>query len=497
MSSGYGGAVTRPDVTFTVLGPLAAEHAAAGPVPLRGSRQRAILARLLIARGRVVPVDRLAGDLWAEPPDGAVAAIRTFVADLRRALEPGRPPRQPARLLVTAPPGYTLRTTPEAVDAGRFEAAVAGAGRLIAAGDGAAALARTEEALGLWRGPAYAEFEAEHWARAEIDRLDELRMLAVERRAEALLLLGRAADAASDLGAHTAAHPLREEAWRLLATALYRAGRQGDALAALRRARETLVGELGLDPGPALRQLEGDILAQAPRLSEPVAVPPPTSFFGRADELATLAAAAEDVARRREPGLALISGEAGAGKTALAGELTRRLSGAGWTVAWGRSPEYDGAPTAWPIRPPPVTGCTGGPPAASPRSVGGGRSSSSSTTCTRPTRGRWTYSPPCSLGRSRQPARYSSPAPTGRRPSPPPSPRRSPASPASSRSGCTSWACPRPRPASSPAPPPGATSTRARYASSTTAAAATRSSSGSWPGCCPPIPTRYPPAYAT
>ncbi|MGN9909177.1 BTAD domain-containing putative transcriptional regulator [Phytohabitans sp. LJ34] len=383
--------MTRPDVTFTVLGPLAAARGDE-PVPLRGGRQRAILARLLIARGRVVPVDRLAGDLWTEPPDGGVAAIRTFVADLRRALEPDRPPRQPARLLVTAPPGYVLRVTPDAVDAARFEAAVGEAGRLPA-GD---ALAGTERALALWHGPAYAEFAAEPWARAEIDRLDELRMLAVERRAEALLALGRAAEAASDLGAHAAAHPLREEAWRLLATALYRAGRQGDALAALRRARETLARELGLDPGPALRQLEADILAQSPRLNpspapteapgvggaaptsaapasaagraalEPAGAvgraetaaalasvgiagrigepPAPAPFFGRAEELATLARAAEGV----KPRLVLISGEAGAGKTALAEELARRLAASGWSVAWGRSPEYDGAPAAWP-----------------------------------------------------------------------------------------------------------------------------------------------------
>jgi DNA-binding SARP family transcriptional activator len=343
MSTRYRGAVTRPDVTFTVLGPLAA--ARGGPVALKGARQRAILARLLIARGRVVPVDRLAGDLWAEPPDGAVAAIRTFVADLRRALEPDRPPRQPARLLVTAPPGYALRAAPGAVDAARFEAAVGAAGQLLVAGDGAGALARAEEAIGLWHGPAYAEFAGEPWARAEIDRLDELRLLAVERRGEALLALGRAAEAASDLGAHAAAHPLREEAWRLLATALYRAGRQGDALAALRRARTALTEQLGLDPGPALRQLEADILAQAPRLSP---APAPAGLFGRADEVAELVRAAEGVRRRTRPGLALVSGEAGAGKTALAEELARRLAGAGWSVAWGRCPEYDGAPTAWP-----------------------------------------------------------------------------------------------------------------------------------------------------
>ncbi|WP_433286789.1 BTAD domain-containing putative transcriptional regulator [Micromonospora sp. CA-244673] len=347
-----------PGVTFGVLGPLVAAGER-GPVALKGPRQRAVLARLLVARGRVVPVDRLVGDLWAEPPEGAIGAVRTFVADLRRALEPDRPPRQPARLLVTAPPGYALAAAPEAVDAGRFEAAAGAAGELLAAGRAGPALAALDDALALWRGPAYAEFAAEPWARAEIDRLDELRMLAVERRGEALLALGRAAEAAGDLRGQAAAQPLREETWRLLATALYRAGRQGDALAALREARAVLVRELGVDPGPRLRRLESDILAQAPHLDPAaVAVPaaPPAGtageegrpFVGRAAELATLTGLAEQVSRRGRPALALVSGDAGAGKTAFVEALADRLATAGWTCAVGRVPEYEGAPAAWP-----------------------------------------------------------------------------------------------------------------------------------------------------
>ncbi|TWG27737.1 DNA-binding SARP family transcriptional activator [Micromonospora palomenae] len=354
-----------PAVTFGVLGPVQA-IGAAGPVPLRGPRHRAVLARLLVARGQVVSVDRLVGDLWETPPEQAVAAVRTFVADLRRALEPERAPRQPARLLVTAPPGYALRAAPEAVDAWRFEAAVAEAGRLIGDGDAGSALARLTDALACWRGPAYVEFADQGWARAEVTRLDELRMLAVERRGEALLALGRAAEAAVELEQHAAAQPLREDAWRLWATALYRSGRQGEALAALRRARETLVAELGLDPGPGLRRLEADILAQAPHLDPapavsraddvPAAAPggggvtaeAPRTFVGRQEEQELLGAAAATVARHRRPALALVSGGAGAGKTALAEALTRRLAGDGWATAWGRSPEYEGAPVAWP-----------------------------------------------------------------------------------------------------------------------------------------------------
>ncbi|MFI6780249.1 BTAD domain-containing putative transcriptional regulator [Micromonospora sp. NPDC050276] len=351
-------------VTFGVLGPVTAATER-GPVPLRGHRQRLVLGRLLIAHGRVVPVDRLVDDLWEVAPDGAVGAIRTFVADLRRALEPDRPPRQPPRILVTEPPGYVLRTAPDAVDAGQFEAAVGEAAPLLAAGRPAPALTALEAALALWRGPAYADCANEPWAVAEINRLNELRMLAVQRRAEALLALGRPDEAAADLPALLASYPLREDAWRLLAVARYRAGRQGDALAALREARTVLVTELGVEPGPELRRLEADILAQAPHLTPPLeraanpglgglgrpvesGVSGQRPFVGRDAELDRLRRAAEAASRRHRPTLALLSGDPGAGKTALAEALTQRLAAEGWTTAWGRSPEYEGAPPAWP-----------------------------------------------------------------------------------------------------------------------------------------------------
>ncbi|WP_435581951.1 BTAD domain-containing putative transcriptional regulator [Amycolatopsis thermoflava] len=320
-------------VRFAVLGPLIAE-AGRGPLDLKGPRHRAVLARLLIARGRVVPVDRLVDDLWDDPPDGAVGAIQTFIAALRRALEPDRPPRTPAELLVTTGGGYALRA--EEVDAWRFEEAVTKSAGLAPA----EALSLVDEALGLWRGPAYAEFADQGWARAEIARLDELRLLAVERRVDALLGLGRAAEAVPDLEAHTGAHPLRENGWRLLALALYRAGRQGDALAALRRARQALADELGVDPGPDLRELEAGILAQAPELRG--AAPGSGTLVGRDGELARLVEAAG-----RAP-LVLISGEAGAGKTALAEAFTAEMEARGWSTAWGVNPEHEGVPAAWP-----------------------------------------------------------------------------------------------------------------------------------------------------
>src|SRR3569833_880725 len=254
-------------------------------IALRGPRHRAVLARLIIARGRVVPVTRLVADLWADPPADAIGTVRTFVAALRRALEPARPPRTPARLLVPDGPGYAQRGAQEpkqpprtptrllvtdgpgyalradGVDAWRFERAVA---ETSPPEDG---LVRLAEALGWWRGPAYAEFADEPWARAERARLAELRLHAVERQAGARLELGRAAEAVPDLDAHVTEHPWREDAWRLLALARYRTGRQGDALAVLRRARTLLVEQLGVDPGPALRRLEADILRQARHLA--------------------------------------------------------------------------------------------------------------------------------------------------------------------------------------------------------------------------------------
>ncbi|WP_395106988.1 BTAD domain-containing putative transcriptional regulator [Actinomadura sp. SCN-SB] len=330
-----------------------------GLADLGGPRQRSVLARLVAARGAMVPADRLVEDLWpGEAPLSAPAGLQSFVSHLRRALEPGRPPRTPARVLVTAPPGYALRLADDDVDAWRFESLVDASAERLAADDAAGARESAEAALDEWRGPAYAEFADLPWAVTEASRLDERRRIATERRAEAMLRLGTAAEAVPDLEAHAAANPLREEAWRLLALALYRTGRQGDALAALRGARMVLAEELGVDPGPELRRLEAGILAQDPGLigaprprlriaREPEPARPGTVFVGRRDELDRLIAAARDAAAGR-CGLVLIGGDAGMGKTALAERLAGELAAQGWTAAWGRAAETGGAPAAWP-----------------------------------------------------------------------------------------------------------------------------------------------------
>ncbi|MGW0063433.1 BTAD domain-containing putative transcriptional regulator [Streptosporangium sandarakinum] len=254
-------------LTFRALGPFQACHGG-DPVDLGGQRQMAVLARLLVAGGRAVPVSMLIDELWpGEPPAQALSTVQGYVSRLRRALEPGRAPREEAEVLVSAPPGYALRAAPDQVDAWTFERAVK------ATGEPAEVWERLGRALALWRGPALAEFSDLQWAATEAGRLEELRLVAVERRADAGLRLGQSGALVADLEAHASAHPLREEAWRLLALALYRSGRQGDALGALRRARTLLREELGLDLGPALQRLESDMLAQAAHLDLPPASP--------------------------------------------------------------------------------------------------------------------------------------------------------------------------------------------------------------------------------
>ena len=195
--AGWASEASSGQVTFGVLGPVVAWGAGGAALDLKGPRHRAVLARLAVARGRVVPLDVLIEDLWETPPAGAASAIRTFVGALRRSVEPGRPPRSGFRILVTQGPGYALRTSPDDLDALRFE-------RLAADAASAApprVLELSDESLALWRGPAYTEFAGEPWASGECARLTELRLGLIERQAQARLALGRAAQAVPDLQA--------------------------------------------------------------------------------------------------------------------------------------------------------------------------------------------------------------------------------------------------------------------------------------------------------
>lgn len=335
---------------------------------LGGPRQRAVLALLVAARGDVVSVDRMIEDLWrGEPPAKAIASLQSYVANLRRLLEPGRPPRAPASVLVSAAPGYAVRLDAEAVDAWRFERA-AGEARDLSARDPGAARTLLSDTLGNWRGAAFAEFADEEWAVPEAARLTELRLAAQELLVETTLRSAPPADAVPAAEMLTRREPLREEGWRLLALALWGSGRQADALAALRRARTTLVDELGLDPGPALTELEEAVLAQrldllhaatrAPGPADPspvmTAVPPAGSwtdpagplFVGRDLELAEIGEAAARAAAA-DAEVVLISGEPGAGKSTLMARIADDLDPATWLVVTGRCPETEGAPPAW------------------------------------------------------------------------------------------------------------------------------------------------------
>ena len=242
-----------PELDVRLLGPL--EAARAGElVALGGPKPRTLLAVLALEPGRVVSVDRLVEALWpGDPPETAAHAIQVYVSQLRKALGP---------VIATRAPGYELELAPERVDVHRF-ARLAQEGRAALEGDDpVAAEGALREALALWRGPALADFLYEPFAQTEIARLEELRTAVLEERIDADLALARHAELVSELEALVQAQPLRERPRAQLMLALYRSGRQADALAAYRAARETLVEELGIDPGPELRELEAAILRQ-------------------------------------------------------------------------------------------------------------------------------------------------------------------------------------------------------------------------------------------
>lgn len=257
-----------------ILGPLEVVGEG-GPVDTGTPKQRAVLAMLTMQPGRTVSVQRLIDELWAdEPPERAIASLQAYVSRLRRALEPGRTARDRSTVLVSRAPGYQLMVPADAVDAARFAAAVEQA---RTGTDPAEALRILTDALQLWRADPLPELGDSPLARAERGRLQELRLIAVEERSEALLRLGRAAEVAYLSESALAEAPYRERLWGQLMLALYRSGRQAEALAAYGRARAGLVDELGIEPGPALQQLEQDILRQAPHLTGPVAGRPPAA----------------------------------------------------------------------------------------------------------------------------------------------------------------------------------------------------------------------------
>jgi DNA-binding SARP family transcriptional activator len=243
---------------FRLLGPV--EAVVDGqPAALPAAKPRALLAVLLLDRNRVVSVGRLVEDLWGdEPPETATKALQGYVSQLRKALGADR--------LLTKPPGYSLRVEDGELDLDGFEGLVREGRELLGSGDSKAAAKRLAEALELWRGTPFAEFESEPFARDAGARLEDARLAALEERIEADLALGRHTRLVPELEELVAREPLRERPRGQLMLALYRSGRQADALELYRRTRETLSDELGIEPSLELQELERRMLQHDPAL---------------------------------------------------------------------------------------------------------------------------------------------------------------------------------------------------------------------------------------
>jgi DNA-binding SARP family transcriptional activator len=256
-------------VDFRILGPLEIAHGSE-VVHLRAAKERAILAMLLVSGNRVVTIDQLIDGLWGDsPPASADVSTRVHVSRLRKTLAGlGAPDR-----IVTRAPGYLIQVKPDELDAARFERLVALGRQQLNRGETADAAATLAEALSLWRGPALADLASAPFAAGEAARLEEARLSALEDRLTADLALGREAALLGELERLVAAHPLRERLWAARMIALYRVGRQAEALRVYQTIRRRLANELGIDPGPELSRLESAILSQSPGLLAPVDEP--------------------------------------------------------------------------------------------------------------------------------------------------------------------------------------------------------------------------------
>ena len=326
------------ELEFCLLGPVVVRCGDA-TLPVPRGRQRGVLAVLLLNAGRVVSVSEIAETLWGPaPPPSATVTVRNYVKRLRRVLGDADQAR-----IITRSPGYMIQVDPGELDVTRFEALLDHARNAARDGAWAAAAEHAREGLALWRGQPLADVESQALALGEIPRLAELRLQTAELRFEAELGLGRPGEVIAELERMAAAHPLREHLHALLMLALYRDGRQAEALAAYQHARRVLVAELGAEPGAELRELQRQILTTGrgrpgpgpgrrplgdpgtardrPGLVVPRELPAPVpQFVGRAAELASLTGMLEQASAQRPQTLVIsaIAGMAGVGKTALA-----------------------------------------------------------------------------------------------------------------------------------------------------------------------------------
>ncbi len=295
-----------------------------GPVSLRASKQRRLLAALVIHRGETCSADALIDAVWGEtPPSSARKLLHIYVSQLRRALPAGG-------RIVTHGSGYALDLDPASLDATRFERLLAEGRAALGQDNSELAASLLGQALALWRGPAYADFTYEDFANGEVERLEELRLVALEERIAAQLQLGRHADLLGELRSLAAAHPQRERLQGQAMLTLYLCERQTEALELYAAARTRLHDELGLEPGTELRELQRRILKHDPGLALPtrtaeplLALPsPPNALLGRERELEEL----RTMLTRTDVRLLVLAGAGGSGKTRLALELARETA---------------------------------------------------------------------------------------------------------------------------------------------------------------------------
>jgi DNA-binding SARP family transcriptional activator len=337
---------------YRILGPLEA-YDGERPLSLGGARQRSVLALLLLHANEALTRDVIVDELWGEsPPQTAAKVLQNCISALRKEL-PGGTDR-----LRTLGTSYALRLEPTELDRDRFEHALAKGRAALAAGESEHAAEELRSALSLWRGAPLCDFAYQHFAQDEILRLEELHVAAIEDRIDADLALGRAEELVPELEALVARQPVRERLRRQLMLALYRTGRQAEALAAYRDARETLLGELGIEPTRTLQDLQKAILAQDPALDGSLArrAAPAAAgrraakpLLGRDDELAVLEAGLEDALAGRGR-LFVVVGPPGAGKSHLGDEVASRAKARGANIRWGRAWDGGGAPPYWPWR---------------------------------------------------------------------------------------------------------------------------------------------------
>ncbi|HEY2936378.1 MAG TPA: BTAD domain-containing putative transcriptional regulator, partial [Gaiellaceae bacterium] len=291
--------MARGTFEFRILGPLEVRKEGR-PLRLGGAQQRALLAVLLLHPNRVVPIGTLVEELWGPaPPETAIKIVHNIVSRLRRLLEA-------EQVLITRGHGYLLRVEPGQLDANRFELLVEEARSAREAGHAEAGASTLRDALALWRGPALADVREEPFAQKEVARLEELLRNAIEDRIEADLTLGRHADLIGELEALVAEHPFRERLRAQLMLALYRSGRQAEALDVYREARRFLVEQAGIEPGPALQRLQKAILVQDSSLELADApARPPAEEAAPAREVrktvSVVSAALDPLGRRLDP----------------------------------------------------------------------------------------------------------------------------------------------------------------------------------------------------